>query len=258
MRFRHEVKFLVDLQSAEGLFRDLESFCDFDSHTDETNSYEIASVYYDTADLRFYLDREESVGYRRKIRLRSYNKDGQATALFIEIKEKHKNLVAKKRINLKSRRILDLGIAHNTLPLDLVIQELEDSAEAREMDYLNERLDLFPVVLVRYVRKPLVSKTEHDLRITLDTKITAGGEFLPKFDAEKEKYICQPHLGVLEVKTNQSIPLWLQSIMRKYPFRHTRFSKYCLGVDAVYGASRPWLAFEENLNLISSFKQLVS
>lgn len=258
MRFRHEMKYIVHLQDAEALVKDLEPFCSYDKHTDATNSYEIASVYYDTDDLRFYLDREESVGYRRKIRLRTYNKDAEAKALFIEIKEKHKAYVAKKRINLKNMDVLDLGIPHNKIPLDLVIANFEDTAEAREIEYLHSRLRMYPVVLIRYIRKPLIPNSESDMRITIDTKITAGGTSLPVYDKDEEKFICPPDKAVLEVKTNQSIPLWLQSIMRKYDFKHTKFSKYCLGVDAVYGTKNPWTAFQENMGDYSPNQENIS
>ena len=245
MRYRHEIKYVVDLHKVDDFFRDIEPFCRFDEHADQTHSYEIASVYYDTKDLRFFWDREESVGYRRKIRLRSYNKNNESIALFIEIKEKHKQLVAKKRINMRDRHILDLGIPHNELPLSMVIENLEDTEAAREMAYLHDRLDLFPVVNVRYIRKAYIPVTEHDMRITLDTRITAGGHSLPVYDKDSEKFILAPDQGVLEIKTNSSIPLWLYSVMKRYDFIHHRFSKYCLGVNAVYGTSRPWLPFAE-------------
>ncbi len=85
---RHEVKYLATISDVDSFFKELEPFCSFDKHAGKTNSYEIASIYYDTADLRFYGDREESVGYRRKVRLRSYNNEGKSQALFIEIKGK--------------------------------------------------------------------------------------------------------------------------------------------------------------------------
>lgn len=250
MRYRHEIKYVVDLYKVDDFFKEIAPFCRFDEHADDTHSYEIASIYYDTRDLRFYTDREESVGYRRKIRLRSYNKDRQSVALFIEIKEKHRQLVAKKRINLKDRQILDLGIPHHELPLGMVIDKLEDTEAAREMAYLHDRLDLFPVVNVRYVRKAYIPITEFDMRITLDTRITAGGHSLPIYDKESEKFLLDPAKGVLEIKTNSSIPLWLFSVLKRYDFVHHRFSKYCLGVNAVYGVSRPWLPFAEKASEI--------
>ncbi|MEZ4753992.1 MAG: VTC domain-containing protein [Bdellovibrionota bacterium] len=100
-RFRHELKYEVPISVADKFFEDCMPFCDWDKYAGPTKMYEIASVYYDTPSFIFYRDREESVGYRRKIRLRSYNTDGKSTALFIEIKEKHKQFVNKKRINIE-------------------------------------------------------------------------------------------------------------------------------------------------------------
>ncbi len=240
-RFRHELKYVVDLNEAEAFFESIMPYCDYDPYAGATKSYEIASIYYDTADLRFYYDREESVGYRRKIRLRSYNTDSKATALFIEIKEKHKHFVSKKRINLKDQSLLECGLPHNEIPLSLVVAHMVDSAEAREIDYLERRLNLYPVVNIRYHRKALIPKFEQDMRITLDTRITAGGASLPAFDAEHEHAIIAPDKGVLEIKTNRSIPTWLQAALIHFGMAQTRYSKYCLGVDKLYGkAGRNW------------------
>ena len=65
-RFRHELKFIISLEDAEQFFEDLAPYCDDDPHVSALKTYEISSVYYDTVDLRFYYDREESVGYRRR------------------------------------------------------------------------------------------------------------------------------------------------------------------------------------------------
>ncbi|NBW41678.1 polyphosphate polymerase domain-containing protein [bacterium] len=241
-RFRHELKYILPLNRADELFEDALSYCDYDPHVNATHSYEIASIYYDTADLRFYYDREESVGYRRKIRLRSYNTQGKSTALFIEIKEKHKQFVNKKRVNLKSPEILDRFEFHNQIPLGAILEELEDSDAARELLYLQDRLELFPVVNIRYHRRPLIPRYENDMRITLDTRITAGGENLAMYNDAQEKSIIAPDLGVFEVKTNQAVPMWLQSILCRYSLPQTRYSKYCLGVDAIFGrGGKQWL-----------------
>lgn len=234
-RFRHELKFIIALEDAEQLFDDLTPYCDDDPNVSSLRTYEIASVYYDTKDLRFYYDREESVGYRRKVRLRSYNERDRSKALFLEIKEKHKNSVLKKRIHLTSGRILQAEPEHIRLPLEVVLEELQDTADAREMSYLYKRLELYPVVNIRYHRRPVIPRFEHDMRVTLDTNITAGGGSLPVFDSEREVPIIAPDKGVLEVKTNQAVPLWLNSIMKRYQMTQIRYSKYCLGVDHVFG-----------------------
>ena len=246
-RFRHELKYAISLEEADGFFEALSPYCEYDPHSGDTRSYEIASTYYDTKDLRFYADREESIGYRRKIRLRSYVQGQKSTALFLEIKEKHKQFVAKKRLYLKDRSILDNGMPHHRIPLPLIVEQLEDSAEAREFAYLSKRLNLVPVVMIRYIRKAMIPTFDHDMRITLDTKITAGGEYFHSFDPNIEKNLIAPGSGVLEVKTNQGIPLWLFSIMKRFQLVQTRYSKYCLGVDEVFGQDKPWLGLSEEL-----------
>ena len=104
-KFRHELKYEMELGLASQFFDDIQPYCELDKHATATKSYEIASIYYDTADLRFYRDREESVGYRRKIRLRAYNTEGKSTALFIEIKEKNNNSVFKRRAPLAMKHV---------------------------------------------------------------------------------------------------------------------------------------------------------
>lgn len=241
-RFRHELKYEVSIADADEFYKDIEPYCKPDPHVGKTGAYEIASIYYDTSNLRFYYDREESVGYRRKIRLRTYNENSKAIALFLEIKEKHKQYVSKKRINMKNMDVLSLGIPHTELSLDLISKYLEDTAEAREIAYLSKRLELHPVVLIRYIRKPVIPIHEQDMRITLDTKITAGGHNIEAFDSDAEKHIIKSEHGVLEIKTNQSIPLWLNSIMQKYSFVQTRYSKYCLGVDKIFGGRKRYIS----------------
>lgn len=241
--YRHELKYLVHLGKGRELMEELKHHCKLDKHVDETESYEISSIYYDTSDLRFYVDREESVGYRRKVRFRSYNKDGKSKALFVEIKERHKNLISKKRVNLKESNILEECQPHNRIPLDRVIADLEDGSDAREIAYLHKRLELEPIVMIRYMRMPLIPIYEDKIRITLDTQITAGGHNLTKRDPDMkvEKFILNADYGIFEVKTNDVIPMWLQSVLLRYGLSQTRFSKYCLGVDAVYGPHKPWL-----------------
>ncbi|MEZ4753993.1 MAG: VTC domain-containing protein [Bdellovibrionota bacterium] len=99
------------------------------------------------------------------------------------------------------------------------------------MVYLHDRYDLEPATIIRYFRKALVPKFEDDMRITLDVNITSGAHTLDKQDPEHEKLIINAANGVLEVKTNRSIPLWLNAIMQKHQLSQVRYSKYCLGVD---------------------------
>lgn len=233
MKLRHELKYAVSLEHASQLFKALESYCVPDPFAGEEGSYEVASLYYDTQDFRFYWDREESVGYRRKIRLRSYNSKGKSTGVFLEIKEKHKNLVAKKRIPVPLS-VFEGVPNQSRLLLNHVIDQLHDSAESREVRYLHRALQLQPITIVRYVRDTLMSGRDNGLRITYDRRLTTGGENLFQFDRIGESFIHPAASGILEIKANSGIPLWLKSIMSDYGFFQSRFSKYCLAVKCLH------------------------
>lgn len=241
MKLRHELKYSVPLEVARELFKDLELFCVPDPFTGENGWYEVASLYYDTADFRFYWDREESVGYRRKVRIRSYNSEEGCKGMFLEIKEKHRNLVSKKRLSIPVLSEQAIGTRHDQLPLDYILDQLEDSAEVREVRYLHRSLNLQPVALVRYVRDILMSERDKGLRITYDRRLTTGGENLFGYDWTREQFIHSPHSGILEIKANSGIPVWLQTILARYELTQSRFSKYCLAVKCLYGSAPRFL-----------------
>lgn len=245
-RFRHELKIILPAEKIESFKESIAPWCDVDAHAGPLGCYEVGSLYYDTPDLRFFWDREESVGYRRKVRLRSYNHDGKATKLFVEIKEKHLQLCAKKRIDLPDTSLLETTDRHDRLPLNDVLDAMEESAEKREVAYLHERLRLTPVVIVRYIRAPFIPKYEGDARITIDSRITAGGENLGFYDTRKESFVLSPSRSILEIKTNGGLPLWLQSVLRRHELWQSKYSKYCEAVRTYWGPKHYFLPVDSD------------
>jgi SPX domain protein involved in polyphosphate accumulation len=228
---RHELKFLTTIEQAKEIFSECTNYCVPDKHGDENGCYEVASLYYDSDNLRFFWDREESVGNRRKVRLRSYNFNNESRGLFLEIKERHKALVEKKRVVLKNCGDLDL---HRKLNVSAVLEkELEECSVTREIQYLSNLLKLRPVTIIKYLRQTLVGTFNPDLRITFDRSISVGGTHLVKRDRFNERYLLAPSLGILEVKFDKSLPLWVHGILKEFDLTQTRFSKYCLGVAAL-------------------------
>ncbi len=230
-KLRHELKYVISVHEGEAFLREVLPFCRPDTHAGADSSYEVVSVYYDTTDLRFYRDREESVGHRRKIRLRTYNHCSAPPILFYEIKEKHKNFVGKKRCDLPNMHLVTESEEHHRISLDHALLQMPDTAAAREMAYLHHRLGLHPIVMIRYIRKALMATCDFDLRITLDKRLTAGGSNLLAYQENTERYILPPEEGILELKSNHCYPLWLQQVLRRFGFRQVRFSKYCAAVQ---------------------------
>lgn len=236
MKLRHELKYVVSLEQASQIFKALKAYCVPDPYAGKGGSYEVSSLYYDTPDLRFFWDREESVGFRRKVRLRSYNCEGNSMGVFLEIKEKHKNLVAKKRIAVPLSAV-EQADHRRGLTLDYLINMLSDSAESRELRYLHRSLGLRPSAMVRYIRDTLMSDRDLGLRITYDRRLTTDGDDLIRYNAGRELFIHAPSGGILEIKANSSIPVWLQSILIDFRLSQSRFSKYCLAVKSLYGST---------------------
>lgn len=230
-KFRHELKFVVDLHEGERFRQEISPYCEKDPHSGSDGAYEVVSLYYDTADLRFFRDREESVGYRRKLRLRTYIGGSAPKTLFLEIKEKHKHLVSKKKCDLNDLSLLNEEVDLFSLGLDPVLARAVDVPARNDIEYLHQRLTLHPVVIVRYVRVALAAKDDVGLRITLDKRLTGGGRNFSNYDPKQEPYILAPNQAVLEIKSFRSIPHWLISALRRYGFRRGRYSKYSEAVS---------------------------
>jgi hypothetical protein len=239
---RFELKYIVPLDVGQKLWTELAPHCIPDEHGDPEFGYEVASLYFDTNKLRFHYDRQESTGYRRKVRLRAYGVGGinagtpfaphsRCAGLFMEIKEKHKHRVAKKRCRLINDSILSSHPDNSKISIgDLEPYMPPDHVATREILYLDKQLGLTPVALIRYIRKSYAGKFEPGLRITLDYRITVGGRSLLTYDPAREKFIIPPKMGVLEIKSFGTVPVWLQNTLLRFELSRTRMSKYCEGV----------------------------
>jgi hypothetical protein len=235
---RHELKYVEDLAIAENFLAEAVQFCSLDSHAGADGYYETSSIYYDTDSLRFFWDRQESVGFRRKVRLRSYSGGTSEPVIFFEIKEKHKNLVSKKRCSIVTNDInLDLS-NKETFEIDNLLQYASSSIAKNEIEYLHGRLNLKPVVNVRYVRKALAGICDPSLRITLDKRLTAGAPVMTPYQSETEPFFLPPSQSILEIKSENSLPLWLVSMIQRYEFTRSRYSKYCSAVEQIFEPKR--------------------
>jgi SPX domain protein involved in polyphosphate accumulation len=91
---------------------------------------------------------------------------------------------------------------------------------------------LRPVSLVEYRRQAFTGRTDGRVRVTFDGELrTARGNDL--FQSSISWRRCfDPHVVVMEIKVDESLPYWLQKIIHKYQLQVTAVSKYCLGVAA--------------------------
>jgi hypothetical protein len=72
---------------------------------------------------------------------------------------------------------------------------------------------------------------EPGLRITFDTSLKCRMHGLEVTENARNHYFLPPSWCILEVKVNDYIPTWVNSLLAKHGCRLQRVSKYCAGVD---------------------------
>ena len=96
---RFELKYVVTSAQVEALKQDLDTQMLPDHNASLDGSYNVTSLYYDTADLAFMRAKREGIKFRRKLRIRRYGDDEDA-AVFVEIKQRINRTTQKRRMSL--------------------------------------------------------------------------------------------------------------------------------------------------------------
>jgi len=215
-RFDYKFKFHIKqlpgfLESVQNEYRVLE--------VNNLRLHKYESLYFDTENYLLYMQHQNVLRNRYKIRYRRY---ADSDLTFFEIKRKNnKELIIKERIRQVG---IELNINEETG--DFII----------EKTHLDP--DIFsPKLWVYYHRMTLVNKKNEE-RITIDID--------PSF---KMKGCCvsYPTLVIAEVKQKKYFRSPFVSVMRNNHFRKEEISKYCIGIALI----------EENIKQ-NHFKQEIS
>lgn len=210
---RYELKYLISMEQQERLKAEMSKYMVGDEYGKST----ICNIYYDTPDYLLIRRSLERPVYKEKLRVRSYGIAKANGAVFVELKKKYRGVVYKRRIEMtefQSVEFLQKRIA------------CVDSQIAKEINYaLDFYKTLQPTVHLSYKREAFFGKTD-DFRITFDTEI-----LFRTYDLSLQKGIYgTPILPdgkcLLELKTADSLPLWLTAFLTKEGIYKTSFSKY--------------------------------
>lgn len=223
---RFELKYLVHYTVAREFLEMLGPHVRFDENVGDEGFYKIASLYYDSPDLKCYFEKLDGEKHRRKVRVRTYGHT--PTEAFVEIKQRYNLSVQKRRCRYEIDRTMGLMEAicagHYEEGLDPVMDEVF---------VLARRYALEPKMIISYQRAALFDKYKSDLRITLDRNIRYRhlGLDLRK-DRIKGQFAVDPTMVLLEVKFNEAIPRWLCTCLNRLDMQVMRLSKYCQGVES--------------------------
>ncbi len=229
---RHELKYVITREQYESLLGTITRRMTPDGHGDGQGAYAVSSLYFDTPDYKAYWDKLEGHKIRRKVRVRAYGEQRveMETPVFLEIKQRNNQLMAKRRARLTYGQAVNFGNFEERLH---GIQE-DEWALLREVFYLYTTLQLQPSCIVRYDRLAFEGGTQFpDLRVTFDTNLRGCVRdlSLAASAGALDRFILSPDLCVLEVKVNRTAPYWLSQLLGDHRCVLQRISKYCTALE---------------------------
>ena len=215
---RHELKYFINPAELDVLRARLRPVMQLDPHCKGGKPYVIRSLYFDDVDDSAYYDKQAGVMHRDKYRIRIYRYSDKE--IFLERKRKLGDLIQKSSVQI-TRRLCEQLISGDP-------RGLQTSSNPLLQDmYLQMRLRLLrPAVIVDYAREAYLHPAEN-VRITFDLGLRSGLHSFDLFNAELPT-VC-PHdrdVEILEVKYDEFLPSYIQSILSGITAQRSAVSKY--------------------------------
>ena len=188
---------------------------------------QIASLYYDTPDRRLIAESIQKPAFKEKIRVRSYGPAAPGSPMFLELKRKCKGEVYKRRIATDIAGIQRFFAGESVLE-EAPGQERKFCEEqiAKELEYFRDFYgDLRPSCLIM-VDRIAYYEPGGDLRITLDFDPRYRDHDLNLTTSMEGESLLPEGWSIMEIKVQQSMPLWLVRILSEGKIYKTSFSKY--------------------------------
>ena len=210
---RYELKYVLNKEQLEYFENALKGHMEVDQY----GLTSIASIYYDTPDYRLIRTSIEKPEFKEKIRLRSYGLSKPGGKVFLELKRKAFKLVYKRRV------ITTEDSVNRFFNYDGEVTA--DGQIAREITYFRNYYDrLMPAILIIYDRTAYY-QPGGDLRLTIDRDPRYRTKDLNLSTSMEGELLLPPGSAILEIKVQQSIPLWLSDILSKGNIYVSSFSK---------------------------------
>lgn len=220
LKYRHELKFLINRHQYFILRQRLTNLMDYDRHAGLNGEYRIRSLYFDDIDNSALHEKLGGIRQRCKYRIRIYNE--QDNVIHFEKKIKLNDYVAK----VKERITFDMY--RSILTGDFQILHIPEKPLLMELyQQMNHRL-LRPKVIVDYVREPFVFPNGN-VRITFDKELRTGLHAVDIFDPDlKPVPAIGDRLIILEVKYDEFVPETIRAALQLEGLSRQSASKYVI------------------------------
>lgn len=210
---RYEYKYLLTIDQYNSLREVMKEHMLLDEYA----RHRINNIYFDTPDFLLIRRSIEKPVYKEKLRLRSYAADNNK--VFIEIKKKYDGIVYKRRVSLNQEEAYNYLLAGEALESDNQI--------VHELDYFMHFYEnLVPAAFLTYEREAFYGIEDGNFRMTFDYEIAVRDYEITNLDLTSGQKLLPENLILLEVKTANGNPLWLQEFFKENEIVKTSFSKY--------------------------------
>lgn len=132
---------------------------------------------------------------------------------------------------------------------DLTKYETSNHQVLREIDYFRKLYDLEPGMVVSYDRHALHGINDTELRMTFDFNLRCRNDDLQLENGPYGDLFIDENLVVLEVKVNDSVPLWLARILQELNCEQRSASKYCTSTELLNNMTPPMGTARENVTI---------
>ena len=211
---RYEFKYILNAQQIAYLQEKLEGHMKLD----EYGKTSIASLYYDTPDYRLVKASIEKPPFKEKIRLRSYGMATETSKVYLELKRKAYGIVYKRRVQSNIPAVKKF--------FDREGEICADGQIAREIVYFRDYYqNLVPACLIIYDRQAYF-EPGGDLRLTIDHNPRYRVKDLNLTTSMEGISLLPEGSGILEVKVQEAVPMWLSAILAEGKIYKGSFSKY--------------------------------
>src|SRR5699024_10160874 len=109
----------------------------------------------------------------------------------------------------------------------------------REIDSFKSLYELKPEMVVSYDKHALHGIDDAELRMTFDRNLRCRNEDLNVENGPYGAHFINLNLVVLEVKVNDSVPLWLARILQDLNCEQRGASKFCTSKELLRGFELP-------------------
>lgn len=241
---RHECKFKVTQQQKDALLADLAGTIENDIYNKDGKPYTIYNYYIDDIHNTFIQRSVSKPLYKEKLRIRAYEPFCDDTMVFVEIKKKYKKYGNKRRIMMPFKQAKAF-VEKGKLPSDLsnINQQV-----LRELKYTIDKQRLQLKVHVQYERYAYFSTVQKGLRFTFDTNIISNRI------RDKQRSLLEKNMYILEIKAEQSFPLWLVKLLQKHKIYKQSFSKIGKEYELYTKERKEMKQHQEELYVRNTFK----